>query len=191
MLADAPTTLVFVDIETTGLDWRRHGITELGWIVRTPDGQETEKVRHPEVSLEGAEPIALELSRYWERIAPLPTTPLADVIREFIGDADGATLVGANVAFDALRIDVAAHSCGLDLTWDYRLHDVESSSAPLISEPGNRVPSLAACANGLGVPYDKDEHHDALYDARLARDVYDAGFSAAAMVRQSRNVEAA
>ena len=175
-----PTTLVAVDLETTGLGPDCH-ITQFGWVVRLPDGTETEHVAYPTHSLDNAEPTALELTRYWETIATQPREPFADVVARFLTDAagqdgKGATLVCANPCFDSTRILAGARAVGLTVgaPWHHRLCDVEALAAPYVSAPNERIPGLKDVAEALGVDYDLTAHHDALYDARLALTVYDA-----------------
>ncbi|MEB0161226.1 hypothetical protein, partial [Pseudomonas sp. AH2 (2023)] len=66
-----PTTLVFLDLETTGLDPKKHDIWEAAWAVG-----ETGPIKHSflEHDLHGLDPGAAKVNGYFERYAP-PTTP--------------------------------------------------------------------------------------------------------------------
>jgi DNA polymerase III epsilon subunit-like protein len=50
---------VFVDTEATGLDHRRHELTEVAWIVRFEDGTQVERRYFPEHTTDGADADAL------------------------------------------------------------------------------------------------------------------------------------
>ncbi len=117
--------LVFVDIETTGLDPWRHQIVELAWAV----DDYPVNVVYPRHTLRGADPKALEVNRYHERHlddADLWSTP--DEVSRFLVDARGATLVAANPHFDASFLAVHfGHA-----PWRYRLFDVQVFAAGVL-----------------------------------------------------------
>lgn len=175
---------MFVDTETTGLDFRRHQLTEVAWIVRHPDGREVQRQYFPDHTLDGADASALELTRYHEHIAPRPRTPASEWLTTFLDDARGAVLVGAVPDFDARHLEMAAQRMGLAPTWDHHLLDVETLALPLIA-PGPEAPrSLAKTCAALGVPHDPDQAHGALYDALQAMRAFDAVWALLARLRQ-------
>lgn len=170
---NGPPRFIFIDTETTGLDFARHQLTEVAWIVRFEDGREEEHCVVPEHTLDGADPTALELTRYHEQIAPRPRVPASDWLVRFLEHADGAVLVGAVPDFDARHLEQAAARIQRTPTWDHHLLDVETLALPLIS-PGPEAPrSLAKTCRALGIPHDQDQAHGALYDARQAMRVFD------------------
>ena len=136
-------TLVFLDTETTGLDPERHEVWELAYAV--DDGPIcSSKVHH---SLRNADPTALLMNGYLSRPDSLPL----DQIRlesDAQGVLVGATLVGANPAFDAgflrARWGVAP--------WHYRLFDVEAYAAGVLGWDGPK--GLAAIRAALADDYD-------------------------------------
>ena len=65
---------VFIDTEATGLDHTRHELTEVSWIVRFEDGRQEERTYFPEHTLDAAEPDALRITQYHDRIATQDTT---------------------------------------------------------------------------------------------------------------------
>ncbi len=167
------TRFVFVDTETTGLDFQRHQLTEVSWIVRFEDGRQEERQYFPEHTLDGADEKALELTHYHERIAPQPRSPASEWLVRFLDDAEDAVLVGAVPDFDSRHLERAAARIERRPTWDHHLLDVETLALPLIS-PGPEAPrSLAKTCRALGIPHDRDQAHGALYDAQQAMRVFD------------------
>ncbi|MEX1164438.1 MAG: 3'-5' exonuclease [Nitriliruptor sp.] len=184
---DAPTgtRFVFMDTEATGLDHRRHELTEVAWVVRFEDGREEQRRYFPTHTTDGADDDALELTHYDERIAPQDKTPSKVWLTEFLEHADGAVLVGAVPDFDARHLDLACQKLGVEPTWDHHLLDVETLALPLIA-PGPESPrSLAKTCAALGIPHDKDQAHGALYDALQAMRVFDRVWELVADLRSS------
>jgi DNA polymerase III epsilon subunit-like protein len=164
---------VFLDTEATGLDHSRHELTEVAWIVRDEHGVEVERRFYPEHTLDAAEPMALEVSRYHEAIADRPRSPAAEWLPLFLEDARGAALVGAVPDFDAKHLERMCRKLGLTPTWDHHLIDVGTLALPLIA-PGAEAPrSLSRTCAALGIPHDPAQAHGALYDAKQAMRVFD------------------
>ena len=181
--APAGTRFVFVDTEATGLDHWRHELTEVAWIVRFEDGTEAERVYVPEHTLDGAEPDALRLTHYDDRLRDAPRTPMTEWLGQFLEDARGAVLVGAVPDFDARHLIRACRKLGVEPTWDHHLLDVETLALPLIA-PGPEAPrSLARTCDALGVAHDRGRAHGALYDARQAMAVFDRVWELVASIR--------
>lgn len=141
--------LVFVDVETTGLDTATHEIWEAAFIDRRSefsDGRwqavdhETRLFIKP-TKLQAADPAALQISRFYERThhladnsaagkpassdAPKPapgehwTSPRAAATRIARLTAN-AVLVGSNPAFDAAMLARLIRSAELVPAWHYR-----------------------------------------------------------------------
>jgi DNA polymerase III epsilon subunit-like protein len=179
------TRFVFMDTEATGLDHRRHELTEVSWVVRFEDGREQERRFFPEHTTDGADADALELTRYEDRIAPQPRTPAREWLTLFLEDARDAVLVGAVPDFDAKHLERMCRKLGLEPTWDHHLLDVETLALPFIA-PGPEAPrSLAKTCAALGIPHDKDQAHGALYDAQQAMRVFDRVWQLVADLRAS------
>ncbi len=179
------TRFVFVDTEATGLDHTRHELTEVSWIVRFEDGTELERTYFPEHTLDGAEPDALVLTQYHDKIAGQPRTPMTEWLGQFLEDARGAVLVGAVPDFDARHLQLACRKIGLEPTWDHHLLDVGTLALPLIA-PGPETPrSLAKSCDALGIPHDRSKAHGALYDAQQAMAVFDKVWETIAALRAS------
>jgi DNA polymerase III epsilon subunit-like protein len=179
------TRFVFMDTEATGLDHRRHELTEVSWVVRFEDGREEERRFFPEHTTDGADSDALELTRYEDRIAPQRRTSASEWLTLFLEDARDAVLVGAVPDFDAKHLERMCRKLGLEPTWDHHLLDVETLALPFIA-PGPEAPrSLAKTCAALGIPHDKDQAHGALYDARQAMRVFDRVWQLVADLRAS------
>ena len=179
------TRFVLIDTETTGLDFARHQLTEVAWIVRFEDGRQETRCVVPEHTLDGADEKALELTHYHERIAPQLRSPASEWLVQFLEDAEGAVLVGAVPDFDARHLERAAARIQRTPTWDHHLLDVETFALPLIS-PGPEAPrSLAKTCQALGIPHDQDQAHGALYDAQQAMRVFDRVHELLATLRSS------
>jgi DNA polymerase III alpha subunit (gram-positive type) len=170
---DAGTRFVFIDTEATGLDHRRHELTEVAWIVRFEDGTQAERRYFPEHTTDGADADALELTQHAQRIAPQDKTPASEWLAVFLEDAKDAVLVGAVPDFDARHLERMCHKLGLEPTWDHHLLDVETLALPLIADGPQAPRSLAKTCAALGIPHDKDQAHGALYDAQQAMRVFD------------------
>jgi DNA polymerase III alpha subunit (gram-positive type) len=179
----AGTRFVFIDTEATGLDHRRHELTEVAWIVRFEDGSEAERRYFPEHTTDGADAEALELTQHAQRIAPQDKTPASEWLPVFLADAKDAVLVGAVPDFDARHLERMCHKLGLEPTWDHHLLDVETLALPLIAEGPQAPRSLAKTCAALGVAHDKDQAHGALYDAQQAMRVFDRVWELLAQLR--------
>jgi DNA polymerase III alpha subunit (gram-positive type) len=171
--AAAGTRFVFVDTEATGLDHRRHELTEVAWIVRFEDGTQVERRYFPAHTTDGADADALELTQHAQRIAPQDKTPASEWLAVFLDDAQDAVLVGAVPDFDARHLERMCHKLGLAPTWDHHLLDVETLALPLIADGPQAPRSLAKTCAALGIPHDQDQAHGALYDAQQAMRVFD------------------
>ena len=64
-----PDRIVFVDIETTGLDPHRHDVWEIAAIVRDPGQLDVEHCWMIRPDLVASDPAALRISRYYQRTA--------------------------------------------------------------------------------------------------------------------------
>ncbi|OZC50544.1 hypothetical protein CH289_16085 [Rhodococcus sp. RS1C4] len=90
----------------------------------------------------------------------------------------GATLVGANTAFDAALLESRIRYHGGCPSWHHRLVDVENLVAGRLQLlEDNRLGSLQSCANVMEISYSDLDLHTAMGDAELARRVFDEVFS--------------
>lgn len=157
--------IAFVDVETTGLDPTRHDVFEIALIV---DGVELEW--WPDHSVEHADPTALRMTRYYERV-PEPDHP-KDVAMAVAERTANRHLVGAVPSFDAAFLDVFLRRWGAAPAWHYHLVDVEALAAGKLGiEPPWDSEELS---RAVGIDPDEIDRHTALGDARWAKAIYEA-----------------
>lgn len=163
------TDLVFLDTETTGLDPARHEVWEVAFAVN--DGPI--RIRYLTHSLRTADPKALELNGYYSRFREADVD--SDVSLRSV--LDGATIVGANPAFDAAflraRWGVAP--------WHHRMIDVESMALAVFGY--DRPKGLMGVCDdlrerGFVIP---EPDHTAAADVATLRAAYNAIRVAAAL----------
>lgn len=181
-----PTRYVSVDLETTSLDPWVAFPTEIAAVECLPDdsgvyGRMTTFVpAHDDAVIHAADPIALSVSRYYERrlFARRPSPEEhAWNLEQLLDLLDGATLVGANPAYDAgvLWSWLRTERPGLDVPpWHFRLFDVELATAIALGTEG--IPGLAKCVDlwNLDSFSSTDRMHTAAGDAFAAADVFAA-----------------
>ena len=173
--------IVFCDTETTGLGPKRQ-IWDLALIVR--DGESPDDVEHQwffPVDLAKADPIALDIGRYYDRHPDPwdqgPGMRGADAVSywphhagDIAGLLRGALVVGAVPWFDTQALDRTLRRYGALPTWNHHLVDVEALAAGRL---GMRPPwNFDQVLAGFGLARGEDRH-TAIGDARLVRDLYD------------------
>lgn len=190
------TRLCFIDCETTGTDPASHDLWEIAVITRDDsdpcEDQEFTWLIRPDLA--AADPGALRVNRYYQRLAGLPVpkwSEPAHAARTVASLIAGAMIVAANPAFDAGFLDVFLRKNGQCPAWDYHLRDIGSMVAGWVHgyqhvvttvRPGAMggvphlpaSPKLADAARAVGIDPGLYEAHTALGDARLVKAVYDA-----------------
>ena len=172
-------SVVFIDCETTGLDPDRHEIWELALIV---DGEEHVWVM--DVDLSKADPGALRVSRYYERLwyserKTLASTPF-EVAAQVCYLTANRTLVGINPAFDAAFLTRFLRRHGYVPAWHYHVIDVKAVAAGWLMGRHPKVPGMNPpwstddLARALHLDPEGFDRHTALDDARLAEAMYEA-----------------
>lgn len=156
-------THVYLDVETTGLDPDRHEVWEIAYAVGDRPILSSCVEHNPAT----ADPAALRIGNYqgrarrgdgWARDSFWWEIELKDRLL-------GATLVGANPAFDAGFLRARWHSA----PWHHRLLDIEAYAMPALglTEPKG----LAYIAEQLQV---EPPDHTATGDVRTLRDCHRA-----------------
>jgi DNA polymerase III epsilon subunit-like protein len=160
--------LVFIDLETTGLDVDRHGIIELGCIFET-DGQ-----REPEDFQALANPGDVEHNTDAARVHNIPrhaidaALPLSDILQRFDSSCtDDAIISGWNTKFDEAFLYKAYQLYDIKWRFDYHIFDVWSlyKRLQLIGKlpPGLHL-GLGTIAEHYNIVRDGEDHHRALSD---------------------------
>lgn len=160
--------LIVVDIETTGLDPRRHSVVEVAWWnLATDDRGRFIPPHNPGTVLASAEIEALRTNRYIDRIPGQPQDTRGDGLiqlwhqfSDWDEQPDGSatrirhTLVGCNPAFDASFLQVLFGNYEVtedDQTpWHHRMWDVSAYAAGVLWLA--ELPGLAALCDLLDVP---------------------------------------
>lgn len=162
-------TFVFLDTETTGLDPNRHQVWEIAYAV--DDGEVKSSIVSHELT--NADPAALHLNGYYGRgYSGDPYSYSGQHIweGEFKAALQGATLVGANPAFDAAFLQARWGSA----PWHYRLLDVESYAMPILGyETPQGLKRITDDLREMGYTIHKPDH-SARADVLGLRDAYRA-----------------
>lgn len=139
------THLVFLDVETTGLDPNIHQVWEIAYALETGTIHAS-TVPHTSRGLSGQ---AAAVNGYFDRTTLLGELDehqcgyRARFEREFQKTLVGATVVAANPAFDTAMLRARY---GADL-WHYRLIDIETYAMPWLGL--ERPPSLQTIVHEL------------------------------------------
>lgn len=161
---------VAIDIETTGL-----GASAVPLEIALIDiDSEVAQLAVPYVSpaaMGAADPEALAVNRYYERrlfrdaLSERDTYDRAHELAEWL---TGATLVGANVAFDASVFARWLEWHEVGPSWHFRLYDVEV--ATMTAYGLSAIPSMRRCCELLDI--DNTDPHTAYGDACAAAEAF-------------------
>lgn len=181
-MAESP--VVFIDIETLGLEPERHAVWEIALIARRPGEAAIERewtiLLSPE-ELALADSTALRLNRFYERYDDSTATSSREVAVELAKVTAGAAFVAANPNFDATYLERFLRRNGLAPAWHYRLCCVENLAAGRLGVRAGWDPKVLS--EMLGVERPEDTKHAAMADAKWAMRMYDAVFSAPPLSR--------
>jgi len=179
---------LYLDLETTGTDYRIHGIHQIAGMVEI-DGEVWEtfnwRVRpHPRAQVT---PEALAVCGV-DELDLLGYPPMQDVYRAWramletyvdpFDRGDKLFMVGYNINwFDAPFLRMWMELCGDHSTgawfWAGNI-DVMALAAEFLIDVRHEMPSfkLARVAKTVGLRVDPERTHDAMYDIELTRDIY-------------------
>lgn len=179
------TRYVALDLETTSRNPYHAVPLEVAAVEYNPStesvdhyGQTIEFVPfHDRNSLYAAEPGALAVNRYYERRLfdhMSSREESLDLAFGLVDLLDGATLVGANPAYDAivLRNYLSVLTGRSDPPWHYRLFDVECATAAIRGLPA--IPSLSKCLDEWDIQPLAASSHTALGDCYAVLHVFHA-----------------
>ncbi|MCU0677610.1 MAG: 3'-5' exonuclease [Myxococcota bacterium] len=171
-----PLDLVFLDVETTGLDPQKHEILEVAAIRVTHDlsrilDKFCTKVRP--TRLHDADPAALEVNGYSDA-EWADAIDLDEALTVLWPILEGAVPAGHNVGFDLRFLEAAAHTTGRAtetsaLPTDYHRLDTASLAWLLITTGQSSRWNLDATCAALGIV--QERKHRALDDVRAALQV--------------------
>ncbi len=160
--------LVFVDLETTGLNLARHGIIEIACIF------ETDGIREATDWQSLANPGDVEHSEGAAAVHKIPreaidaAPPVLEVLRQFDSRcADGALVSGWNTKFDEAFLYKAYQHYGLPWRFDYHIFDVWSlyKRLQLLGQlPADMHLGLGTIARHFQVVRDGEDAHRAATD---------------------------
>jgi DNA polymerase-3 subunit epsilon len=161
--------IVWLDIETTGLDANDHDIIEFAAL-----RDDTEKSLHfhiwPE-RMENATPEALEMTGYsldaWEKHGAIPMAEALPQITAFLEDA---ILAGQNVSFDENFLKTTAKRYEFSHRMGYHKLDIVTLAIIHLRPLGLPSVSLHHVCNVLGIS--NEGEHSAMADVQRARAVY-------------------
>lgn len=159
---------ILADIETTGTNHQDHQVTEIAW-------WDLDTNEHgsfiPAHTLHGADPVALQISRYDDRIKGKPQddgTLLTEFHQRLGGDGVKTSLWAANPSFEVRFLMNRFTEAGLDPhPFHYRPFDLEEGAywlLPHLYADGNK-PGLKQIAKAFGVEFG---HHDAMEDVKAS-----------------------
>lgn len=121
--------LVFLDTETTGLDFDTSQVVELAYAV----GWGEIKTLVPPHTLQGADPVALRINKYYERGLD-DRSRWASEIELMMAKAvmTNRTIVAANPRFDSRMLERTFGFRGNNEPWKFRLFDLQSFAAGIL-----------------------------------------------------------
>jgi DNA polymerase III epsilon subunit-like protein len=167
--------IAVTDLETTGLDPRRHEIIELGLVLLNPVTLATvaeADIRVRPTRLHLASPEALRVNGYdaalWHDAVDLP-----QALRRYADVAGDAVLMAYNVTFDWCFLQSAFQETGTENRLDYHRGDIFTYAFETLRSSGLERFRLSSVSEFLGLVPELLPHR-AINGARAAVDVYRA-----------------
>src|SRR3989344_6101849 len=164
--------LAFIDIETTGLNLRKHEIIEIGCVLTTPELQVIEEFElkiKPE-RIEDADKASLKVNRYDPADWVLAYN-LKEAMKILSGKTKDCIMVGQNVAFDSAFLESAFTSTNISNNMHYhKLDTISIAWAKLHNEPDINHFSLREMCVRFGIKNERS--HTALSYAHATFALY-------------------
>lgn len=165
--------VVYVDTETTGLDPDLDPIWEVAAIRLVFTGWEERRWFLP-IDVGCVSDWVRDNCGFADRYDLADLTPTDRFLDEFEQFVDGRHMVGNVISFDAERLGRLYRAAGRDVPWHYHLIDVEPCVVGRLAGFGRSVElpwNSHDLSEAVGVPV-PDGRHEAMVDARWARDVF-------------------
>lgn len=157
--------IVFIDVETTGLNSELHEIIEIAIIGAGVHYNKKIKPLH----IETANPVALKINGYndFEWHNAIHPQQAAEEISDIL---HAATIIGHNVRFDMDFVDELLHRYDCHTNYDRRLIDTITLAHEHLTPCGLQSISLDSCRAFFG--WSMLDNHTALKDAQDAMRLY-------------------
>lgn len=165
--------LLFIDLETTGLDIDKHEIIEIGCLVvdgKTLNVVKEYQTRVKPTHLETASEEGIKVAGYSSELW-VDAIPLEEALKQVVKLAPGAMVAGWKVDFDWWFLEKALRRFGIGHSFDYHLIDVISMAYARFryqKQPGGI--GLRKVAPFLGI--EVNEQHDALGDIKATYKIF-------------------
>ena len=168
------TGVIFLDVETTGLDPSRHEILEIAIVDLSGHALVHTKIRP--VHIETAEPEALRINGYAEHPELWANAPTFVEMCTQIRDAlNHCVIVGHNPGFDRSFVISEMTRAGVEKPDKYvRRHIIDTTTLAwehLVPCGLDRL-NLDAICQFLEIPLDRTKRHGALEDTMATREAY-------------------
>jgi len=166
--------LLFLDLETTGLNPGYQEISEIGAVlVSQPDWQviKTYEAKVLPSHIETAQPEALVIGHFDAAVWEKEGRPLPQALAELSEIGQGAILTGFNVTFDWAFLQAGFNLVGLPDPFYYHRYDVMSAAFSMLYDRAEfKKFSLSECCRYFGVT--NTRAHSALADAQATYEVF-------------------
>jgi len=167
-------TLVFIDLETTGMDLCQHEIIEIACLVVDPKTLKIKKRFERKIMpehLEKAAPEALKITGFSKKVWGKEAQPLERVLQDLNQLAPKGMFIGWNVSFDRPFLERAIRKKELMLNFDYHWLDVSMLVYQyLFSDKKLKRIKLTDTCEFLGIP--RGKAHTAMADTKATLEVY-------------------
>lgn len=168
--------IVFVDVETTGLDPSVHEIIELGAVVaKMKDGVLTVTdqldVKIIPEHIEQADPQALRVNGYNEADW-LFAVELSEAMKSFVQKTQGAVFIAHNATFDWAFIDTALKKTRIEHSLHYHRLDTISIAFGLLSQSESDINRFSLRALCEHFQIDNTRAHSAFSDAYATYELF-------------------
>jgi len=166
--------IVFLDVETTGLDPKVHEIVEIAIVAL--EGTILLDTKVKPVNLASADQRALKINGYLDHPELWDGAPTFDEIKDDVMEAlKHKVVVGQNPNFDRNFVVEALARCGVaspQKRVKRHVVDVITLAWEHLVPCGLNKLNLAAECEFMGIPLNRDERHGALPDAQAVRTLY-------------------